>query len=90
MSDPSIRVRVIPAVAHRDPEIMAGTPVFVGTRVPVSTLFDYLKGGETLATFLQHFPGVSHEQAIWALEGAKIGYIARVDQFEDDGEDFTG
>ena len=49
-------------------EIMHGTPVFAGTRVPIKTLFDYLKGGDTLAEFLDDFPTVSQEQAVKALE----------------------
>jgi len=53
---------------HSDPEVMGGTPVFVGTRVPVQTLFDYLEGSETLDQFLDHFPKVTREQAIAALE----------------------
>jgi uncharacterized protein (DUF433 family) len=55
----------------RDPEIMHGTPVFHGTRVPVQTLFDYLEGGETLEDFLKGFPTVSRDFAVQALEEAK-------------------
>jgi uncharacterized protein (DUF433 family) len=55
----------------RDPEIMHGTPVFRGTRVPVQTLFDYLEGGETLEDFLAGFPTVSRELVLQALEEAK-------------------
>jgi len=51
-----------------DPEIMSGTPVFSGTRVPVKNLFDYLEGGDTLDEFLDDFPTVTREQAIAALE----------------------
>ncbi len=47
---------------NRDPEILGGTPVFMGTRVPVQTLIDYLEGGETLDEFLDNFPSVSREQ----------------------------
>jgi len=54
-----------------DKEIMGGTPVFVGTRVPVQTLFDYLEGGETLEEFLDDFPTVSKENAIQVLKMAK-------------------
>jgi len=54
-----------------DPEIMHGTAVFRGTRVPVQTLFDYLEGGETLEDFLEGFPTVSRETALRALEEAK-------------------
>jgi uncharacterized protein (DUF433 family) len=55
----------------RDPEIMHGTPVFRGTRVPVQTLFDYLEGGERLEDFLEGFPTVSRALALDALEEAK-------------------
>ena len=56
-----------PAVVHCDPDILSGTPVFVGTRVPVQSLFDYLEGGDTLDEFLRQFPSVRREQAIAAL-----------------------
>jgi len=62
----------------RDPEIMHGTPVFAGTRVPVQTLFDYLEGGETLEDFLTGFPTVSRDAALRALEEAKQLLLARV------------
>ena len=55
-------------VVHSDPEIMGGTPVFVGTRVPVKTLFDYLEAGDALDEFLNDFPSVTREQAVAALE----------------------
>jgi uncharacterized protein (DUF433 family) len=59
------------AVVHSDPEILGGTPVFVGTRVPVKTLYDYLEGGDSLDEFLNDFPSVSREQAVAALELAR-------------------
>lgn len=62
----------------RDPEIMSGTPVFRGTRVPFQTLLDYLEGGETLDEFLDDFPTVTHEMAIAALEHAKTLVLAQV------------
>ena len=62
----------------RDPEIMHGTAVFRGTRVPVQTLFDYLEGGETLEDFLAGFPTVSRELVLQALEEAKQLLLARV------------
>jgi len=62
----------------RDPEIMHGTPVFRGTRVPVQTLFEYLEGGERLEDFLVGFPTVSRELAVHALEDAKVLLLARV------------
>ena len=58
-------------VVHRDPDILGGTPVFVGTRVPVKTLFDYLEAGDSLEVFLDQFPSVSREHAIAALELAR-------------------
>ncbi len=58
-------------VIHSDPDILGGTPVFVGTRVPVRTLLDYLEAGDSLDEFLDHFPSVKREQAIAALELAK-------------------
>jgi uncharacterized protein (DUF433 family) len=60
-----------PSVIHSDPDILGGTPVFVGTRAPVKTLMDYLEAGDRLDEFLDHFPSVSREQAIAALELAK-------------------
>ena len=54
-----------------DPEIMSGAPVFIGTRVPVQNLFDYIEGGEDLSEFLDDFPSVSKESALAVLEMAK-------------------
>jgi len=67
-----------PAVVHSDPEILGGTPVFVGTRVPVKTLYDYLGAGDTLDEFLNDFPSVTREQAVAALELAREMTEARV------------
>lgn len=58
-------------IVHSDPDILGGTPVFVGTRVPLKTLLDYLEAGDSLDEFLDHFPSVSREQAIAVLELAK-------------------
>ena len=58
------------------PDVMGGTPVFVGTRVPVQTLLDYLEGGETIDDFLAGFPTVSHEQILAFLEEAKDRMVA--------------
>lgn len=55
---------------HSDPDILGGAPVFVGTRVPVQALIDYLGGGQPLAEFLEDFPTVSREQAVAALRFA--------------------
>lgn len=65
------------SVIVQDPEIHSGDPVFRGTRVPFQTLLDYLEGGETLDNFLEHFPGVTRESAIAALEEAKSLVLAR-------------
>jgi uncharacterized protein (DUF433 family) len=59
-----------PPVVHSDPEIMGGTVVFVGTRVPLSNLIEYLEGDYNLAEFLDNFPGVSREQAEAVLDEA--------------------
>jgi uncharacterized protein (DUF433 family) len=58
-------------VVHSDPEILGGTPVFVGTRVPFEALIDYLKGGHGIDEFLDHFPTVDREQVIAVLEETK-------------------
>ncbi len=64
-------------VIVKNPEILGGTPVFRGTRVPVQALFDYLEGGETIEDFLDGFPTVSRESAVAALEEAKHLLLAR-------------
>ncbi|MBV8207275.1 MAG: DUF433 domain-containing protein [Acidobacteria bacterium] len=56
------------AVVHSDPDVLGGTPVFVGTRVPVKNLYQYLEAGDSLADFLEDFPSVSRQQAVAALE----------------------
>lgn len=63
-------------IVHSDPEILGGTPVFVGTRVPVQSLFDYLEGGDTVDEFLHQFPSVSRDQAIAALNLARVTLLA--------------
>lgn len=63
-------------IIHSDPAILAGTPVFVGTRVHVQTLFDYLEAGDSLETFLDQFPSVTREQAVAALELARDRVLA--------------
>ena len=61
-------LRMSQRIVQSDPEILGGTPVFIGTRVPVKNLFDSLEGGYTLEQFLAQFPTVSRKQAIAALE----------------------
>ena len=64
------------SVVRRDSEVLGGTPVFVDTRVPVQSLFDYLEGGETLDEFLRQFPSVRREQAIAVLDLARATLLA--------------
>jgi len=59
------------SVIHSDTDILGGTPVFIGTRVPVKTLLDYLAAGDPLDEFLDHFPSVRKEQAIAVLNLAQ-------------------
>jgi uncharacterized protein (DUF433 family) len=61
----------VTSVVHSDPEILGGTPVFVGTRVPLQNLIDYLAAGDSLDEFLDQFPSVTREQAQAALELAR-------------------
>lgn len=68
-----------PSIISASPEIMGGTPVFAGTRVPVQTLLDYLKAGESIDDFLDGFPTVTREKVIALLEEAGkqvIGMVA--------------
>jgi uncharacterized protein (DUF433 family) len=58
-------------VYHSDPRILGGTPVFVGTRVPVRSLFDHLEGGDSIDDFLEGFPSVQRKQVITLLEQSK-------------------
>jgi uncharacterized protein (DUF433 family) len=60
------------------PDILGGTPVFCGTRVPVQTLIEYLEGGQTIDEFLEGFPTVTREQVIAFLEEAKARMLAVV------------
>ena len=65
---------------HTDPDVMSGTPVFVGTRVPFETLFDYLEAGQPLSEFLDDFPTVSKAAALTALKQSKAAFLARIGQ----------
>ncbi len=64
------------SVISRNPDVMGGTPVFTGTRVPVQTLLDYLEAGESIDDFLEGFPSVSRAQVISFLEQAKDRLVA--------------
>ena len=61
------------SVICRDPEVMGGTPVFCGTRVPVQTLIEYLEAGDSIDEFLEGFPSVTREQIIAFLEKRRLG-----------------
>ena len=64
------------SVVHSHPDILGGTPVFIGTRVPVQALIDYIEGGHSLEEFLDDFPTVSRAIAVAALEQAKAHLLA--------------
>jgi uncharacterized protein (DUF433 family) len=64
-------------VIQIDPDVLSGTPVFAGTRVPVQTLLEHLEQGRSLDEFLHDFPTVTKEQAVAALEEAKDALISR-------------
>jgi uncharacterized protein (DUF433 family) len=66
------------SVVHSDAEILGGTPVFVGTRVPVQTLIDYLEGGYSVDEFLDNFPSVRREQVNAFLDQATRALLAHV------------
>ena len=72
MSTPTLE-----SVVRSDPEVLGGTPVFAGTRVPFKNLVDYLAAGDPLERFLEHFPSVTREQAVAALELAGTWLASR-------------
>ena len=65
-------------ILSRSPDVMGGTPVFSGTRVPVQTLLDYLEAGESMDDFLEGFPSVTRTQVVAFLEQAKDRLIESV------------
>ncbi len=65
---------------YKGRDVMSGTPVFYGTRVPVQTLIDYITTGDTIETFLEDFPTVSREQVVRFLEDAGHFMIAQADE----------
>ena len=64
-------------IVTSSPDILSGTPVFAGTRVPVQTLIDYLEGGETIDDFLAGFPTVKREQVVAFLEEATARMVSK-------------
>jgi uncharacterized protein (DUF433 family) len=67
----SVKTEVEARIISRSPDVMSGTPVFAGTRVPVQTIIDYLAGGHPLDEFLDDFPTVRREQALELLQRIK-------------------
>jgi uncharacterized protein (DUF433 family) len=67
-----VKIDHLKGIVHSHPAIMGGTPVFVGTRVPLQNLVDYLEGGESIEDFLDAFPTVKREQAIAVIEAGKL------------------
>jgi uncharacterized protein (DUF433 family) len=65
-------------IVHSDPEIMGGTPVFAGTRVPLQNLIDALEGGESIDEFLEGFPSVKRGQVIAVIEAGKLTMLELV------------
>jgi uncharacterized protein (DUF433 family) len=65
------------ALIYRGDDMLGGTPVFAGTRVPVQTLFDYLEAGDSLDEFLDDFPAVTRDHAIKVLEKMKESFLAQ-------------
>ena len=75
---PPMNSESLGGIIHSDPEIMGGTPVFLGTRVPLQNLIDYLEGGESIEDFLDGFPSVKREQVIAVIEAGKQAMLATV------------
>ena len=73
-----MKIEDLTGIVHSDPQIMGGTPVFVGTRVPLQNLIDYLEGGESIEDFLDGFPSVKRPQVIAVIEAAKLKMLETV------------
>ncbi|MGH7795440.1 MAG: DUF433 domain-containing protein [Candidatus Binatia bacterium] len=73
-----MKLEELKGIVHSDPEIMGGTPVFVGTRVPLQNLIDYLEGGESIEDFVDAFPTVKREQAIAVIEAGKLAVLETI------------
>jgi len=71
LNEESVKKQSSIKIISRNKEILGGTPVFKGTRVPVQTLWDYLKAGDSVEEFLEDFPSVNRSQAIALIERAK-------------------
>jgi uncharacterized protein (DUF433 family) len=73
-----MKLEELKGIVHSDREIMGGTPVFVGARVPLQNLVDYLEGGESVEDFLDAFPTVKREQAIAVIEAGKLAVLETI------------
>lgn len=71
-------IQDLKGIVHSDPEIMGGTPVFVGTRVPLKNLIDALEGDESIEDFLEAFPSVTRLQAIAVIEAGQLKMLETV------------
>lgn len=74
----SMKLDDLKGIIHSDPEIMGGTPVFMGTRVPLQNLIDSLEGGESIEEFLEGYPSVRREQAVAVIEAGKLTMLETV------------
>jgi len=73
--DPTMKMQ---GIVHSDREILGGTPVFVGTRVPLQNLIDSLEGGESIEDFFDGFPSVKREQVLAVIEAGKLAVLERI------------
>jgi uncharacterized protein (DUF433 family) len=73
-----MKLEGLKGIIHSNPKIMGGTPVFVGTRVPLQNLIDYLEGGESIEDFLDGFPSVKREQVLAVIEAGKLAVLETV------------
>ena len=73
-----MKVEDLKGIIHSNPEIMGGTPVFVGTRVPLQNLIDALEGGESIEEFLEGFPSVARSQAIAVIEAGQLKMLEMI------------
>lgn len=73
-----MNLKSLRGIVHSEPSIMGGTPVFVGTRVPLQNLIDYLEGGESIEDFLDGFPSVKREQVLAVIEAGKLAVLEAV------------
>jgi len=70
-----MKLHDLQGVVHCDPDILGGTPVFIGTRVPLQNLIDSLEGGESVEEFLEGFPSVKREQVVAVIEAGKLAML---------------